>query len=340
MIDNIKNHIKYVINYTPKDNDSLINFKRKYFSKKGILNELFNSFKNIKENKSEIGKLLNDLKNSIIHKLKIYNNVTKVNFNNNTEIDFSLPGLYYGWGNKHPITLISEDIISIFHNIGFSLIYGPEIEDDWHNFTALNFPINHSARDMQDTFFIKNDKNNHLNDIMLRTHTSSVQIRFMEYNSPPFKHISLGTVYRNENISSRSHCYFNQLEGFYVDNKLTLINLKEILIYFINEFFGSKTKFRFRSSYFPFTEPSFEIDILCLLCEGIGCSMCKNTGWCEILGCGVIEKNVLKNCNIDINQFNGLAFGIGIERIASLKYRVDDLRLFSENNLDFLFQFN
>jgi phenylalanyl-tRNA synthetase alpha chain len=251
------------------------------------------------------------------------------------QLDFSRPGEPHTVGARHPISLIRKEIISIFERIGFVVSEGPEIEDDWHNFSALNFPPEHPARDMQDTFFVeKGDK-----EMALRTHTSSVQVRVMENQKPPIRTISPGRVYRNEAISARAHCFFHQVEGLYIDKNVSFADLKQTLLYFAKEMFGEETKIRLRPSYFPFTEPSAEVDVSCSLCNGKGCNVCKYTGWLEILGCGMVDPNVLTASGIDNKVYTGFAFGMGIERIAQLKYRVNDLRLYSENDVRFLKQF-
>ena len=240
-------------------------------------------------------------------------------------------------GARHPLQLVRREIVEIFKKLGFTVAEGPEIEDDWHNFSALNFPEEHPARDMQDTFFIK--KGGEKGDIALRTHTSSVQVRMMEQGKPPFRSIMPGRVYRNEAISARAHCFFHQIEGLYVDENVSFADLKQTLFYFVQELYGEGTQVRFRPSYFPFTEPSAEMDISCSICKGAGCNMCKGSGWVEILGCGMVDPNVLENCGIDSKKYTGFAFGMGIERITNLKYEIKDLRLFSENDVRFLKQF-
>jgi phenylalanyl-tRNA synthetase alpha chain len=248
------------------------------------------------------------------------------------ELDFTLPGNSINTGTKHPLTLIQEELTGIFRKLGFAIADGPEIEDDWHNFSALNFPDNHPARDMQDTFFI--DK-----EIALRTHTSSVQVRYMEKNKPPMRVIMPGRVYRNEAISARANCFFHQIEGLYIDENVSFADLKQTLYYFVKELFGENVKIRFRPSYFPFTEPSAEMDINCRICEGAGCNVCKHSGWVEILGCGMVDPQVLTNCGIDSEKYTGYAFGLGVERVAMLKYDVKDLRIYFDNDLRFLNQF-
>ena len=316
--------------------EELENFRIKFLSKKGKLSLLFEEFKTVSsEERKNIGKLLNELKNAAQEKMNNYKQsfeeVPQVNENNK---DLSLPVNFVELGSRHPISIVRSKIIDIFSRIGFTVSEGPEIEDDWHNFTALNFPEEHPARDMQDTFFIQKNP-----DIALRTHTSSVQVRVMETEKPPIRKIFPGRVYRNEAISSRSHCFFHQVEGLYIDKNVSFADLKQILLYFAKEMFGEETQIRLRPSYFPFTEPSAEMDISCNLCGGKGCPFCKYSGWVEILGCGMVDPNVLKNCKIDSTIYSGYAFGMGIERITNLKYRVKDIRLFSENDIRFLKQF-
>lgn len=251
------------------------------------------------------------------------------------ELDLTLPGSNGELGTRHPLSLVRKEIVEIFKKMGFSVEEGPEIEDDWHNFSALNFAEEHPARDMQDTFFVQKEGN----DIALRTHTSSVQVRMMENGTPPFRAIMPGRVYRNEAISARAHCFFHQVEGLYVDENVSFADLKQTLFHFVQELYGEDTKVRFRPSYFPFTEPSAEMDISCSICKGRGCGMCKGSGWVEILGCGMVDPQVLENCGIDSKKYSGFAFGMGIERITNLKYVIKDLRLFSENDVRFLKQF-
>jgi len=251
-----------------------------------------------------------------------------------SKIDLTLPVDYRNLGSRHPISIVRNEIINIFSRIGYTVSEGPEIEDDWHNFTALNFPPEHPARDMQDTFFIEKNP-----DITLRTHTSSVQVRVMENTKPPIRTISPGRVYRSEAISARAHCFFHQVEGLYIDENVSFKDLKQTLLYFAKEMFGAETKIRLRPSFFPFTEPSGEMDVTCFICGGKGCNICKHTGWVEILGCGMVDPDVLENCGIDSKKYTGFAFGMGIERITMLKYQINDLRLFSENDIRFLKQF-
>ncbi|MCL2040572.1 MAG: phenylalanine--tRNA ligase subunit alpha [Bacteroidales bacterium] len=311
--------------------------KVKYLGRKGIVQELFQEFKNVPaEEKRETGQRLNELKDAIqtaLDALKEQLESTTSQSHNATN-DLTLPVDFSDLGARHPLSIVRNQICNIFGNIGYTIAEGPEIEDDWHNFTALNFPLNHPARDMQDTFFIEKDP-----DIALRTHTSSVQIRTMERNKPPIRSIFPGRVYRNEAISARAHCLFHQVEGLYIDRDVSFADLKQTLYYFAKEMFSSDTKIRLRPSYFPFTEPSAEMDISCNICGGKGCNICKGSGWVEILGCGMVDPNVLENCGIDSAQYTGFAFGMGIERVTMLKYQINDLRLFFENDVRFLKQF-
>jgi phenylalanyl-tRNA synthetase alpha chain len=309
-------------------------FRLKYLSRKGILNDLFEEFKTIpNDQKKETGKIMNLVKQAAQAKFEEAQAKFESSGDDNTEqIDLSLPGEPVKLGSRHPLVIVEKEIAEIFSKLGFSLAYGPEIEDDWHNFSGLNFPENHPARDMQDTFFIEKE-------IALRTHTSSVQVRLMENQKPPIRAIMPGRVYRNEAISARAHCFFHQVEGIYIDENVSFADLKQTLYHFVTELFGKDFKIRFRPSYFPFTEVSAEMDISCTLCKGKGCNVCKYTGWVEILGCGMIDPNVLQSNGIDPEKFSGFAFGMGIERITMLKYDVKDLRLFSINDARFLQQF-
>ncbi|WP_448699898.1 phenylalanine--tRNA ligase subunit alpha [Mucilaginibacter sp. AW1-3] len=318
--------------------DELEAFRIKYLGTKGLIKDLFDDFRTVSsEEKRVLGKVLNEFKQMAEAK---YNEL-KENFNAETEnskseIDLTLPGEGMAVGSRHPLSLVRNEIVDIFKRLGFVVAEGPEIEDDWHNFSALNFPEEHPARDMQDTFFIKKNEGN---DIALRTHTSSVQVRMMEAGKPPFRAIMPGRVYRNEAISARAHCFFHQVEGLYVDENVSFSDLKQTLYHFVQELYGEGTQVRFRPSYFPFTEPSAEMDVSCTICKGAGCNMCKYSGWVEILGCGMVDPNVLENCGIDSKKYTGFAFGMGIERITNLKYVIRDLRLFSENDVRFLNQF-
>ena len=335
MLKIVKKHLKEVKSFYSENDSEVEEFRIKYNGKKGVLNKLFKSFRDVPEKeKKEFGKVLNELKDEINNKiinLQKKNKPIKKDLSVNG--DLSKPGFPYKLGSLHPLTIVENKILDIFSKIGFIISEGPEIEDDWHNFTALNIPEFHPARDMQDTFFIQTNP-----DILLRTHTSSVQVRYMQQNSPPLRTISPGRVYRNEAISARAHCLFHQVEGLYIDEKVSFADLKQTLIYFTESLFG-KSKIRLRPSYFPFTEPSAEVDIYWGLDTEIDHKITKGTGWLEIMGCGMVDPNVLKNCNIDSEKFSGYAFGMGIERIAMLLYQIDDIRTFYENDIRFLDQF-
>jgi phenylalanyl-tRNA synthetase alpha chain len=319
--------------------DELEQFRIKFLGTKGIIKDVFDEFKAVSpEEKRSLGKVLNEFKQLAEAKyqtLKDEGGTTESAADSG--LDLTLPGEGFEVGARHPLALVRKEIVEIFNKLGFVVAEGPEIEDDWHNFSALNFPEEHPARDMQDTFFIK--KGGEKGDIALRTHTSSVQVRMMEAGQPPFRAIMPGRVYRNEAISARAHCFFHQVEGLYVDENVSFADLKQTLFYFVQELYGEGTKVRFRPSYFPFTEPSAEMDISCTICKGSGCNMCKYSGWVEILGCGMVDPNVLENCGIDSKKYSGFAFGMGIERIANLKFEIKDLRLFSENDARFLKQY-
>ncbi|TBR18966.1 MAG: phenylalanine--tRNA ligase subunit alpha [Chitinophagaceae bacterium] len=311
-------------------------FRIKYLGTKGIVKELMSEMKNIPvEQKKEFGQILNEFKQfteSKYESLKQSSGSEKIS--SHDQIDYTLPGDEMPLGSRHPISLMQNSILTIFQRLGFAVAEGPEIEDDWHNFTALNLPEHHPARDMQDTFYVQQNP-----DWLLRTHTSNTQIREMQKNKPPIRVICPGRVYRNETISARSHCFFHQVEGLYIDEKVSFADLKQTLYFFAKEMYGKDVKIRFRPSYFPFTEPSAEMDISCTLCAGAGCTVCKRTGWLEILGCGMVHPNVLQNCGIDSEKYTGFAFGMGVERPALLKYGINDIRLFSENDVRFLKQF-
>ncbi|GMQ34041.1 phenylalanine--tRNA ligase subunit alpha [Algoriphagus taiwanensis] len=333
-IESIKKAIAEAIAHTPEQLEA---YRMKFISKKSVVGELFAALGQIpNEEKRAYGQLINGVKQ--LAEAKFQELIEKVNSANkkakSADLDLTLPPSNQSLGGIHPLTATRQRIIEIFERIGFNLSEGPEIEDDWHNFTALNFPENHPAREMQDTFFIEKNP-----DIALRTHTSSVQVRVMENQKPPIRTLSPGRVYRNEAISARAHCIFHQVEGLYVDENVGFADLKNTLYHFAKEMFGKETKVRFRPSFFPFTEPSAEIDISCLICGGKGCNVCKGTGWVEIGGSGMVDPNVLENCGIDSKKYTGFAFGMGIERIAMLKYQIKDLRLFTENDVRFLRQF-
>ncbi|MDR2037114.1 MAG: phenylalanine--tRNA ligase subunit alpha [Bacteroidales bacterium] len=310
-------------------------FRLKYLSKKGQLNTLFDEFKTIaSEQKREVGQKLNELKVLLTDTFEQYKTVLENQFSSADESDLTRPGDDIPIGSRHPISVTRNEICDIFNRLGFTIAEGPEIEDDWHVFTALNFPLEHPARDMQDTFFITKDP-----DILLRTHTSSVQVRIMETTKPPIRMIMPGRVFRNEVVSSRSHCIFHQVEGLYIAENVSFADLKQTLMYFAKEMFGESTQIRLRPSFFPFTEPSAEMDVSCT-CNGKGCNLCKYTGWLEIMGCGMVDPNVLESCGIDSEKYSGFAFGMGIERIALLKFQVKDIRMYFENDVRFLHQFS
>ena len=337
MIEKIKEIYKEVEDFKVESKDQLEQFRLSFVSKKGKITDLFNDLKEVPVDlKKAMGQELNKLKNKAQEKFDQFNE----HFENQKasgskeEIDYTLPVVPHALGSRHPLSLVRERIVQIFERMGFNLSEGPEIEDDWHNFTALNFPENHPAREMQDTFFIEKNP-----DIALRTHTSSVQVRVMENQKPPIRTLSPGRVFRNEAISARAHCVFHQIEGLYVDENVSFVDLKQTLYHFAKEMFGKDTQIRFRPSFFPFTEPSAEIDISCHICKGNGCNICKYSGWVEIGGAGMVDPNVLENCKIDSQKYTGFAFGMGIERITMLKYQIKDLRLFTENDVRFLRQF-
>lgn len=335
MIEKIKEHIAEVEAFKAKTKEEVENFRIQYLGKKGLLNQFFAEFKNVSnDKKKEFGQAVNGLRDAAQEKV----NTLKVQLESKEDVagvygDLSRPGELVSLGARHPISIVKNKITEIFSRIGFNVSEGPEIEDDWHNFTALNLPAHHPARDMQDTFFIQTDP-----DILLRTHTSSVQVRYMENNKPPIRTISPGRVYRNEAISARSHCFFHQVEGLYVDKGVSFADLKQTLQYFTTEMFG-KSKIRLRPSYFPFTEPSAEVDVYWGLETETDYRMTKGTGWLEIMGCGMVDPNVLDNCGIDSTEYSGFAFGMGIDRIALLLHQIPDIRMFSENDIRFLEQF-
>lgn len=345
--DQISKYTSEINAFDTSSADELEQFRIRFLGTKGIIKDIFDEFKSVSpEEKRTLGKVLNDFKQLAESKYQALNELIENSTlqTENSELDLTLPGEDFEIGARHPLALVRREIIEIFNKLGFSVAEGPEIEDDWHNFSALNFPEEHPARDMQDTFFIKKAKTAGLNaedkgDIALRTHTSSVQVRMMEAGKPPFRALMPGRVYRNEAISARAHCFFHQVEGLYVDENVSFADLKQTLFYFVQELYGEGTKVRFRPSYFPFTEPSAEMDISCSICKGEGCQMCKQSGWVEILGCGMVDPNVLENCGIDSKKYSGFAFGMGIERIANLKFEIKDLRLFSENDVRFLKQY-
>lgn len=335
MEENIHTLLEEITVFKADTKDQLEQFRIRFLGKKGILADLFSKMKDIEPAKrKEFGQLVNEVKVNAEAKLLEFKSRFSGEEESTFDGDLSLPGEPLPLGSLHPISMVRNRIVEIFSRIGFRVSEGPEIEDDWHNFSALNFPEEHPARDMQDTFFIDTNPS-----VSLRTHTSSVQVRVMENSKPPIRTISPGRVYRNEAISARAHCFFHQIEGLYIDEKVSFADLKQTLLYFAREMFSPDTKIRLRPSYFPFTEPSAEMDISCNFCNGKGCNICKYSGWVEILGCGMVDPAVLENCKIDSQRYSGYAFGMGIERITMLKYNIKDLRIFSENDIRFLEQF-
>ena len=335
MLNKIQDILQQVQAWAPQNAQELEALRIKYLSKKGEISALFNDFRQVpNELKKEVGMKLNELKNAAQDKLNELKEAMESKEAADVHYDYSRSAYPIELGTRHPLSIVRNEIIRIFENIGFTIAEGPEIEDDWHVFSSLNFPPEHPARDMQDTFFIEQHP-----DVVLRTHTSSVQSRVMENSQPPIRIICPGRVYRNEAISYRAHCFFHQVEALYVDKNVSYADLLQTLEYFSKEMFGEQTKIRLRPSYFPFTEPSAELDISCNICGGKGCPFCKNTGWVEILGCGMVDPNVLENCGIDSKVYSGFALGMGVERITNLKYQVKDLRMFSENDVRFLDEF-
>lgn len=341
MENKIDKLLQEVTSFKAKTKQDLESFRLKYISKKGALSELFDELKQIPaEQKKQAGKILNELKQAAESRFQeLTQQLESVAQTREDEIDLTLPPIANTVGNLHPLTLTKNRIIEIFERLGFNVADGPEIEDDWHNFSALNFPANHPAREMQDTFFIEKS-NKEGGDVLLRTHTSNVQIRLLEKQKPPVRAIMPGRVYRNEAISARAHCFFHQVEGLYVDRNVSFADLKQTLFHFAREMYGKDIQLRLRPSFFPFTEPSAEIDVTCLICKGEGCVVCKRSGWVEIAGAGMVHPNVLRHCGIDPEEYTGFAFGMGIERVTQLRYQVNDLRLYSENDIRFLRQFN
>ncbi len=340
MTDKINELLKVVEQFQTDSWDEAEEFRIRLLSKKGQISLLFNDFKSLPpDEKREVGQQLNTLKEAALQKVnqikqRLEEEIIKSQGSDKYP-DLSLPAEFHHTGSRHPISIVRNQINSIFEKIGFVISEGPEIEDDWHNFSALNFADEHPARDMQDTFFVEKNP-----DIALRTHTSSVQVRVMKNQKPPIRTISPGRVFRNEAISARAHCIFHQVEGLYIDKDVSFADLKHVLNHFAQEFFGKESRIRLRPSYFPFTEPSAEMDVSCPFCKGKGCNICKGTGWVEIMGCGMVDPNVLENCGIDSTVYSGYAFGMGIERITMLKYMVNDLRLYFENDMRFLKQFS
>lgn len=335
MIEKINDLLAEVGTLTANDEKELEALRIKYLSKKGVMNELMTAFRDVPgDQKRELGQKLNTLKNALQDKINGLRLALSTKDNNHDDLDLTRTPYPIKVGTRHPLSIVKSEIIDIFSRLGFSLADGPEIEDDWHVFSSMNFPEDHPARDMQDTFFVEQHP-----DIVLRTHTSSIQSRVMETTEPPIRVICPGRVYRNEAISARAHCFFHQIEGLYIDKDVSFTDLKQVLLTFAREMFGADTKIRLRPSYFPFTEPSAEMDISCNICGGKGCAFCKQTGWVEILGCGMVDPNVLEANGIDSKKYKGYAFGMGVERITNLKYQVKDLRLFSENDIRFLDEF-
>lgn len=335
MLDKIRALLDEISVVSATTREEVEELRIRYISKKGVINQLFSEFKEVHPDlKKEVGKALNDLKNAAQDKINALKEAFEAGADGQAGLDLTRPGDAVHLGTRHPLAIVRNRIIDIFGRLGFTVSEGPEIEDDWHVFSALNFAPEHPARDMQDTFFIEKNP-----DVLLRTHTSSVQIRVMEHTQPPIRAIFPGRVFRNEAISARSHCIFHQVEGLYVDENVSFADLKQTLLYFAKELFGENTKIRLRPSYFPFTEPSAEMDVSCSICGGKGCNLCKYTGWLEILGCGMVDPNVLEACNIDSHKYTGFAFGMGIERITMLLYGIKDIRLYFENDVRFLRQF-
>ena len=334
MLNKVAELLKEVESFDAKNIEELEQFRIKMLAKKGAITALMSDFRNVpNEDKKAFGQQINNLKKTTQQKIvDLKEHLDNSTSSSSEKIDLTRPAEQIELGARHPISVVRNEILDIFSRIGFMVSEGPEIEDDWHNFSALNFPPEHPARDMQDTFFIEEE-------VALRTHTSSVQVRVMENQKPPIRTVSPGRVFRNEAISARAHCIFHQVEGLYIDKDVSFADLKQTLMYFAKEMFGEHTEIRLRPSYFPFTEPSAEVDVSCNICSGKGCNVCKHTGFLEIMGCGMVDPNVLENCGIDSSVYSGFAFGMGIERIAMLKYQVNDLRHFFENDLRFLKQF-
>jgi phenylalanyl-tRNA synthetase alpha chain len=342
MLEKINNLLEEISSFSAKSNEELESFRLKFLSKKGLIPDLFEEFRSIAPaEKKETGQRLNNLKQTALDKFNLLKSELLQPGESSSINDPTRPAFPADLGSRHPISIVRNEIIDIFQRIGFTVSEGPEIEDDDHVFTKLNFAPEHPARDMQDTFYISrlSQEDSSPRDILLRTHTSSVQVRVMQSHKPPIRTISPGRVFRNEAISARAHCIFHQVEGLYIDENVSFADLKQTLLFFAREMYGGKTEIRLRPSYFPFTEPSAEMDVSCTICEGKGCNVCKYTGWLEVLGCGMVHPAVLEACNIDSKKYTGFAFGMGIERPAMLKYRVNDLRLYFENDIRFLEQF-
>ena len=341
ILDKIEKLLNEVSNLSAKNAEEIEQLRLKYLSKKGEIAQLMNDFREVpSDQKKAIGIKINELKNMAINKFNELKGNSQTANSDFDDLDLTRTAYPISLGSRHPLTIVRNSIIDIFQRMGFTLAEGPEIDDDLHVFTKLNFAADHPARDMQDTFFIETSPNDVTKNILLRSHTSNDQSRIMERQQPPIRVICPGRVYRNEAISARAHCFFHQIEGLYVDNNVSFTDLKQVLLTFARELFGPDTKIRLRPSYFPFTEPSAEMDISCHICGGKGCGFCKHTGWVEILGCGMVDPNVLEACGIDSKVYTGYAFGLGVERITNLKYQVADLRMFSENDLAFLHEFD
>ena len=340
MKNKINSILQEIENLKAKNSEEIENLRLKYLSKKGVINELMADFRNVPaEEKKTVGMKINELKQTTTERINSLKEQFAQTANIQTNIDLSRSPYPIALGTRHPLTIVKNEIIDIFSRMGFILADGPEVEDDLHVFTKMNFAADHPARDMQDTFFVSQHPNDVTKNILLRSHTSSVQARVMETTQPPIRIICPGRVYRNEAITARAHCFFHQVEGLYIDKNVSFTDLKQVLLSFAREMFGADTKIRLRPSYFPFTEPSAEMDISCHICGGKGCGFCKHTGWVEILGCGMVDPNVLEQCGIDSKIYSGYAFGMGVERITNLKYQVSDLRMFSENDTRFLKEF-
>lgn len=340
LLEKIESLLKEVSTLTASNADEIEQLRLKYLSKKGEINALIADFRNVAaDQKKTVGVKINELKQLAIDKINELKQQTETVESQKDDIDLTRTAYPIPLGTRHPLTIVKNEIIDIFRRMGFTLADGPEIDDDLHVFTKLNFAADHPARDMQDTFFIEQSANDVTKNVLLRSHTSGDQAHYMETHQPPIRIICPGRVYRNEAISARAHCFFHQVEGLYIDKNVSFTDLKQVLLAFAREMFGSETKIRLRPSYFPFTEPSAEMDISCFICGGEGCGFCKHTGWVEILGCGMVDPNVLEACGIDSKVYTGYAFGMGVERITNLKYRVSDLRMFSENDMRFLKEF-
>ena len=340
ILDKIESLLGEVKTMTASNAEEIEALRLKYLSKKGEINAVMADFRTVPaEQKKEVGMKINELKQTALERLNALREAIDTKEDNSQNIDLTRTAYPIKLGTRHPLTIVKNEIIDIFSRMGFTLADGPEVEDDLHVFTKMNFAADHPARDMQDTFFVEQNPNDVTKNILLRSHTSSVQARVMETSQPPIRIICPGRVYRNEAITARAHCFFHQIEGLYIDKNVSFTDLKQVLLTFAREMFGPDTKIRLRPSYFPFTEPSAEMDISCHICGGKGCGFCKHTGWVEILGCGMVDPNVLEACGIDSKVYTGYAFGLGVERITNLKYQVSDLRLFSENDVRFLEEF-